>query len=224
MAFSVLVEAHGWDTTNSTGTGPVNTTGCDLLVAVISLSGATLTDSKSNTWTALTAQTYSDKSARIWYCANPTVGTGHYFTTTGYSGISVIGCSGVNTSSPYDKQTGAAQAGGSPIAAGTIAPAEEMELIIAGLAIGGSGGTTSSTASFTQGSYIDPGANRYGAALFYKIKGTGDTSSESPSLSWSNGDTGGAAAVMAAFRAAGASGGGGMTAAIKSQMLLKACS
>lgn len=206
MAFSLITTAYGNATTQSNGSGPVDTTGADLIVVVASLAGATLSDSKSNSWTSLTAQTNSDKSARIWYCVSPTVGTGHYFATTGYSGITVLAFSGVNTSSAYDDEDGANQSGGSPIAAGTIAPSQEMELIIAGLAIGGSSGTTSSTASFTQGAYVEPGANVYGTAAFYKIKGSGDTSSESPSLSWSNGATG-AAAVMAAFKAAGASGG-----------------
>jgi hypothetical protein len=47
---------------------------------------------------------------RLYYAANPTVGSGHTFSYTGasnFSSIFVAAFSGVATSSPFDKENGA---------------------------------------------------------------------------------------------------------------------
>ncbi len=74
---------NGGDTTGT----PIDTTGANLLIFGVSYldgSAPTISDSKSNTWTALTATLPSTSGdIRIYYAKNPTVGAGHTFSATG---------------------------------------------------------------------------------------------------------------------------------------------
>src|ERR1039458_7307067 len=100
MAFSLVTHAIG--SASDTATPAATTTGSTLiLVASVSAFATglgTLSDSKSNTWTALTTWgAVGPYFVRMSYCLNPTVGTGHTFSTTGTSGnpgIAMIAFSG----------------------------------------------------------------------------------------------------------------------------------
>jgi hypothetical protein len=74
----------------SGGTTPsINTTTANLIVAEVSsyypVGEPVLSDSKGNTWIALTRHYDLGliSSNRLYYCINPTVGSGHTFTLTG---------------------------------------------------------------------------------------------------------------------------------------------
>ncbi len=68
---------------NTITSGAITTTGANLIVVNVgsySVNPATFGDSKSNIWTALTLQSVtSGVQTRLYYCVNPTVGSGHTF-------------------------------------------------------------------------------------------------------------------------------------------------
>lgn len=99
-------------------TAAIDTTGATLLVVATaystSFSGITgVSDSKSNTWTALTEyKNGTTSTSRLFYCSNPTVGTGHTFSTVGgfsnTPAIAVQAWKGTVLSVSADFDTGAA--------------------------------------------------------------------------------------------------------------------
>jgi hypothetical protein len=94
----------------------VDTTGANFLLVQMSYLtsvGATLADSKSNSWAGLTAQGMGASSSGVFaYVASPTVGTGHTFTasciggSSCYPSVIVWAFSGVMATSPLDGQNG----------------------------------------------------------------------------------------------------------------------
>jgi len=111
-------------------TSGINTTGVNLIViAVASYSILpTISDSYSNTWTQLTS-TISSNSVRVrlYYCLNPTVGSGHTFSflsSNTYTAINVLTFSGATG---YDTESTAN--GNSPLGP-SVTPANNNSLII----------------------------------------------------------------------------------------------
>jgi hypothetical protein len=91
------------------------------------------TDSKSNTWVAITNYGFNFAQVCIWYVANPTVGTGHTFSYSGtFNSIAVAAWSNVIATSPLDaSQSGAATAGTS-LNTGAATPTANNEMCLAG--------------------------------------------------------------------------------------------
>lgn len=118
-------------------TASLDTTGVTLLIVALDyqkVAGRNLTDSKGNTWTQLTAyeDTVTNCAAVIYYCENPTVGTGHTFSTTShFCGLTVLGVTGEDTTS-YDVSNGAFgfQGGGSTFQPGSVTPSQNGSLIV----------------------------------------------------------------------------------------------
>lgn len=147
--------AQSTDDSNAT-TSSINSTGADFAVIV----GAdyvnrhsTPTDSKSNTYTDLTAQNSITRGVRIHYSANPTVGSGHnatVATSTGYPAASLHTYSGVKLASPFDQQNGATNdgVGLTTISTGSVTPSEDNELVIAAHCYSSAGSTV--PANYTQ--------------------------------------------------------------------------
>jgi hypothetical protein len=132
--------------TNGGTTSSVDTTGATLLVATLAYyTVIAISDSKANTWTQLTAHTSGSANSVIYYCKNPTVGTGHTFTSAvsgNYSVLHVLYFSGTDTSAPFDVQNGAGGVG-SPFQTGSVTPGSANEVIVA------HGGMNSSTGPYT---------------------------------------------------------------------------
>jgi hypothetical protein len=130
-------------------TNAIDTTGSNLLVAVMPLSlayiaTAIVTDSKSNTWIALTSKAGANSAAcRIFYCLNGTVGSGHTFSSGGGSNLSAIHVSAWKNVQAYSAEIGADTA----ISPGSITPGINGCLIIQG--IGGFPGGPSSITEYT---------------------------------------------------------------------------
>src|SRR5437899_2522027 len=111
-----LVAHTGQQTPNGNGftTTAIDTSGATLLVvAVPSLFGATtsLSDSKSNSWTALTVQNAGGAVQQCWYAYDTSkVGASHTFTISAantFSSVFVAAFSGTLTGSdPLDAQNG----------------------------------------------------------------------------------------------------------------------
>jgi hypothetical protein len=183
-------------------TGAVDTSGCSLLVVLLSYNAVpVLSDSKSNTWTALTAQAGASGSSQLYYAANPIVGAGHTFTATGvnkFAVLSMAAFSGVVSLTPFDQQNGTALGGGVTIQTGSITPLFSNELLIAGVA-GGSGATAPTIdTSFvisdaTAGS---AGVNQMGG-LAYLI----ETTIAAKNPTWTTTGNNAESAVIASFRA-----------------------
>src|SRR4051812_9792279 len=87
MGIAFVVGAHVTEGSGANGgtSGAIDTSGANFLVAVVasySVGDTTVTDSKSNTWTQLTARDEINTTLvrnRIWYAKNATVGSGHTF-------------------------------------------------------------------------------------------------------------------------------------------------
>jgi hypothetical protein len=122
-------------------TSAIDTTGSNFLVASISWANGgsvAVTDSKANTWTALTLVSDSGRQSQLFYSENPTVGTSHTFTIThsgggGNSTAVVAGYSGVATSSAFDKQSTGFTGYSSTVQPGSLTPAASGSLMITGL-------------------------------------------------------------------------------------------
>ena len=100
-------------------TSEIDTTGATLLVVNTTafLGGGpvpTITDSKGNTWHALTQHSNNSYAQQLFYAWNPTVGTGHTFTGTGgfASTFEVAAFSGIKTTAdPFEVEAGAGVTG-----------------------------------------------------------------------------------------------------------------
>jgi hypothetical protein len=85
---------------SSITTSSIDTTGATLLVVTIhhyAPNAPSLSDNKSNTWSLAHNQGAGNERTRIYYCFNPTVGSGHTFSNTGtlnYASMSVLAFSG----------------------------------------------------------------------------------------------------------------------------------
>lgn len=168
MSFTYITGASAAGTTAG-----IDTTGANLLVAVIAGEATSITDSRGNVWLALTQVVRAqDNRGQIFYCFNPIVGTGHTFSSvTNTRAVSVAAFSG-SASSPFDKEQNTI-GNGSPDSGGSVTPTNDNSLIISALPNGGTTNTFSVNSGFTIASSIDGVSNvRYGAALAYLIQGT----------------------------------------------------
>lgn len=189
---------------NTATTDPIDTTGADFIVLVAaSVVGvaSVISDSKGNTWTALTAHDNGSNSrGTIHYCNNPTVGTGHTFTNTctaGAPAIAVAAYSGADLVTPFDQENGNANTSGTTIATGSITPTVGNELIIVGLT-----GAWTGTAAVNVGTILNqaafPGSNAYGIALAHQIQ----TVATPRDATWSGLSSSEKEALIASFKTA----------------------
>lgn len=209
MAYSRLVDVVSQGNSGGTTSSAVNTTGATLLILLavyFSASAApTISDSKGNTWVPLTAQVTTGQS-QLFYCANPTVGTGHTFSalgSTSFAAVSVAAYSGANAA-PFDQQNGATGSANS-LATGSVTPSADNELVIAGwgLALAGEPSSSSVNGGFT-GINTAPNVsgNSFGIYLAELIQTT--ATAANPVLSYGNSST--VSGVIATFKVAAATG------------------
>jgi hypothetical protein len=215
MAIALVSNVRNTPAANGNTSGSIDTTGASLLVMHVSTYSQgpdpTVSDSKGNTWTALTAQDppVSEPRSQLFYVANPTVGSGHTFTVAG-TGIFHVTCaaafSGALTVSPFDQQNGArSDAAATSLQPGSVTPTEDNELVVTGIATGsGSSGAYTVGSSFTktnEAAYAN--SVNEGGGLAYLVQGT--AAAVNPQWSW----TGSAlrSATIATFKAAAVGGG-----------------
>lgn len=203
----------------SVTTGAIDTTGASLLLAFVgdynSVTASTVSDSKSNTWTALT--TYSggtNPRARIFYAKNPTVGTGHTFTATApgaatFPGVAFYAFSGADTTAPFDspqENGGGNTVSGTSFQPGSVAPSVDNELLFTGICLDGTFSAPTVDSSFTIGDSVAfSNGQTFGVFVAYQIQTTATT--RNPTLSWTTAVTNKAGAI-GTFKAAT---GGGVT-------------
>ena len=123
---------------NGGTTSGINTTGAKF-IAILHWIGestiGTVSDSKGNTWTGLTIRSSGSMSVRIFYCINPTVGTGHTFTWSASGQFGGIAVQAFDDSvSAFDSEsTGGSSNGSSQILtpnAGSFTPGVNNCLIV----------------------------------------------------------------------------------------------
>lgn len=202
MSYSLINHVIAGGSANSVTSGAIDTSGATLIVIstvsyniVSEISASDVTDSKSNTWTPLTGYVGTLVRNRLFYCVNPTVGSGHTFTATkntGYPSIVVTAWSG-NSATPGDQD-----AGGGDFTPGPITPSEDNCLIISAM-----GASNAAAASINSGMTIsddiqyNPG-QYFGTAMAYKIQTT--AASIGPTWSGPNAEV----SCIASFKAAAA--------------------
>lgn len=195
---------------NNTTTA-VNTTGANLIViGADDTNFGTPSDNKGNTYTG-SVSISSQSSGKIWYCNNPTVGTGHTFTPGGSNGsIQAIAVSGALATGAPDVTNATTWTGdGSTTfteSPGSVTPTQNGELCVAlyGISIpSNTGGTPFSVNSgFTIQGAIDVVSGSYfGTVLATLVQGT--AAAVNPTLTRSNAIGAGAVdnALIATFKA-----------------------
>lgn len=208
IALVVSTRAVSADGTGAIVTTPgVDTTGATLLVVVVTdwpnTGPSGIADSKGNTWHALTSQTTTSRN-RILYAWDHggsalSVGSGHTVSTTSgnFQTINFLAFSGTRTSSdPLGQQNGTT-ANASSVSPGSITPATNGEVVIAGL-----GGDGSNTLSINSGFTItdqDPfvGGAHFGGAAAYFVQST----AAAINPAWSASGAFNAAVTIASFKA-----------------------
>jgi len=166
-------------------TGSINSSGATLLIVALAdraTGSHTISDSKGNTWTALTGRTGGSLSQQtLYYCLSPTVGSGHTFSSTcgaaSYPALAVTAWNGV---SGFDKSAGAS----STTQAGSITPAQNNSLII--FHATALTDAVSVSSGFTLHQNIVQHGNNYTIGLSYLIQATASAINPtiSPSAFW----------------------------------------
>jgi lysophospholipase L1-like esterase len=210
VSFALVAHAEaGASGSNDTVTSSsIDTTGADILFVYVTdyqaASLGTVTDSRSNTWTALTAHAAASFSRGRWYYAkNATVGSGHTFTYSGTSvfpSICALAFSGSDTTAPADQENGATSASGTTLATGSVTPGQDNELVLAGFTFASTGTPITAPSGYTDVGGSDFGGNHFGSWVAYKIQTT--ATATNPSFTKSGGASD-LAAVVATFKAAG---------------------
>lgn len=225
MAWSLIANTGAGSTNNTSVTTPaIDTTGANLLVLCLhryqGASENTISDSKGNTWTGLTLSTRSDAKCRIFYCANPTVGSSHTFSASSVSNtspaITVSAWSGAHASAPYAsiENQGNAAAASSTLQPGSVTASAAPALLITTITSATYGPTNPTISGWTKTNLVsfNAGTNMAGC-MAYLVQDP--ASAINPT--WANLDTSlGKAASIAAFVPAAAGGGpivhgGGLT-------------
>jgi hypothetical protein len=204
MALIAKTSASGNGVTVTTTA--IDTTGANAIILAISAgggTGSTPTDSKGNTYVGLT-QYQNGSFVQIWYCQNPTVGSGHTFTENAGGGsfpaIAVMAWSDMSVSSLYDGQENGA--GGTSGATGSITPTVDNCLIVSALTMQDTVDSFAINNGFTVQEHIPLiGGVSYGIGLATLEQGA----AAAISATWTAGAMRGAA--IASFRTTGGGGG-----------------
>lgn len=197
--------AHSTDNANVTTSG-INTTGSDLIVLSINFNGAlsiTVSDSKTNTWTAGAANANAP-SQQFYYCQAPTVGSGHTFSVSGpafsLESIQVQAWHG-SVATPLDQHSHAFNAAATSLAPGSITPSENNELVITGVGFDGNFGTSATVNGGFTITDTDAGgaAVSFGGGMAYLVQ----TTAAAANPTWTgNVGSGGVSAGVTSFKAA----------------------
>jgi hypothetical protein len=205
MAYSVVGHVSaGSSDTNSVTTGVLDTSGADLLVLVLgqeqTAALCTITDSKSNSWNALTTQTEGAVTCTIFWSRPTSVGSGHTFTATGVSAAPsvAVGAYRGSMASPVDQQNGGGDSAGASVSTGSITPSRSGTLVIAGAsARSGSGNLNSVNGGFTLAAQTNADVNHDTVGIAYLIQGA--AAAANPAFTFASGGAVKAARIASFF-------------------------
>jgi hypothetical protein len=198
-------------------TGAIDTTGMNLIVLGVTTSSGlnAPTDSKGNTYTLLVGPVTNGDNIRLYYCLAPTIGAGHTFTITptgggagnNYGVLTVMGWSGIATSSAVDQQNSRTQNATTSWDTNNVTTTQADELLVSvGELATGTNLTFGAGTGWTMQETRGNAANTSTGYLQDRIVSatgtyTGDASA--------GGVSGNSAAIIATFK--GAAGGGAST-------------
>lgn len=214
MAYALIAETEKAGTQTGATTDAIDTSGANLLVVVVgeyagagSSNDAVVSDSKGNTWNALTRRADGNTASRIWWSSPSSVGSGHTFTVAGtaiFGGLAVQAWSG-SVASPFDQQAGNTNTSAATINAGEVTPTEDDELVVTGICHeNNSGGAVSIDDGFTiSGAIAYSGGVTMGNAFAYLVQ----TTAALANPEWNITNAAQVATSIATFKA-GAGGGG----------------
>lgn len=175
---SLIASTSKVGTLNTVTTDAIDTTGANFIVLAIAIdAGATptISDSKGNTWVALSSSSQTVKTI-LYYSVNPTVGTGHTFSNTAagnYCAIAVQAFSRIRTASPFAEQNGATSTGTTTISTGAVSPVFNDALIVTAAGFNAAGLNLTIDSGFTVTGDEEFGSgNNYGIAMAYLIQST----------------------------------------------------
>lgn len=201
MSFSLIAHTKGASPNTNSVTSPgIDTTGANLLIAVIgelSTAGSpcVMSDSKSNTWHSLTTKATTLSRCTIFWSTPSSVGASHTFTATGsgnFPSICVQAWSGALTPSPFDVENGAVNSSTSSLATGSVTPSQDNELVVA--AFGATESYSSITLSFTlSDSQAYSGGVNLASGAAYLVETT--ATAKNPTWSFTGGPSDAAAAI-----------------------------
>lgn len=186
--------------------GSINTTGANLLVAVIAYHYANstqpvVTDSAGNTWIQAGGAQYvqSTRALSIYYCLNPTTSGTHNFqmggstygsSSTGIDSADAIYVMAFSGVASYDTITGQGYSAGTSATPGSQTPGMNGALIITGISGNGGSGTPTGTAvsgytldnTVMQGNQVSTNAYLALGGAAYLIQST--AAATNPGWSW----------------------------------------
>jgi hypothetical protein len=178
----VFYVTSGSNSGGESSTVTIDTTGANFIIAaVVHVEGTTFqafTDTKGNTWTALTeygTSTGFGGYLKFYYCLNPTVGTGHGFTWTGITvagSMAVAAYSGVKTTSAFDVQNGASSASATTIQPGSVTPSINDELVVTAVCTFATFTAPTIDGGFTRRQYVSGGGSFFDVAIADLIQTT----------------------------------------------------
>ena len=152
MAIAFVNSCSGAGSPSGVTSSAMDTTGANLIVvsvATVGSLGSNLTDSQSNTWTALSISNNSGALQRLFYCISPTTSSSHTFTfnqSGTYPSISAVAFSGV---AAYESENTSTQTGlSTTIQTGSVTPSKNGSLVFAGACTDG-GNYTAVDSGFT---------------------------------------------------------------------------
>lgn len=182
-------------------TDAIDTTGANLLVVSLAKNGTptvTLSDSKGNTWTALTERSSSSQYNQLYYCLAPVVGSGHTVTAT-YSGAAyhVVGVAAFSGVAAFESQSGFAGASGTSRQPGSVTPVANGALIVSALNCG-AGTAISINSGFTAQALSYSVGHNIGSGLAYLAQST--AAAVNPTWTWTT--SGANASTIAVFSGA----------------------
>jgi len=209
MAVSVISYATKAGALGGVTSNAVDTTGANLIVLTaawfnVVTPDVTIADSKGNTWTPLTKASQIGIVLRLYYCLNPTVGTGHTFSATGTNveaSIGVVVASGI---AGYYSQNFSNGGTGTAVQPGSVTPSLDGSLIITSAMIGGTAGTCSINNSFTSSFAEYNSGVADGVAIGYLIQ----SAKAAINPTWTFGNSIRTASCIAVFSPSAAAAGG----------------
>ena len=185
---------------------PFNTTGADLLVAIIvddHASIGSISDTYTNSWSVAATSTdaVNPPDARIWYALNPIVGAAHDVTAAhSYSAAALWAWSGVATAPTIQTNTNPVNTVTSNTT-GSVTPSAANALLIGatGLYAGGTGTSNPSVDSgltMSADDILNESASHYGLYSGYLVQGS--AAAVNPQFSWTT--SANARGIIAAFQ------------------------
>ena len=166
---------------NAITTSSIDTTNATLLVAGLSYDSVggpgspAVSDSKSNTWVALTSSGGPGQRSQLYYVKNPVVGTGHTFTgggTASFPAIFVVAIRDTDVLANVDQQNNNFLGSpGTTIQPGSVTPSLDGEAIVTHAGTSQTGAVLSIDSGFAilDQFPVSPGL-AYGGGLAYRIQ------------------------------------------------------